>query len=400
MLSGPWTRARLGDVCDLNPRRPELRRPDTEATSFVPMAAVAESGRGILRVEERPYAEVRRGYTFFAEGDILFAKITPCMQNGKHAIARGLRDGIGFASTEFHILRPRPEAVVAEWVHYFLLQPHVLLGAERSFSGAVGQQRVPPSYLADLRIPAPPIADQRRVAARLTEQLAAVERARISGVERVDACALVIEAILRGSLSGTRTPVPLSDCLDEVRAGVGARWADYPVVGATRSGLAPAKEAVGKYPERYKPVKAGTVFYNPMRILLGSIAMVDEGEPPGITSPDYVVVRPRNGILHHRWFYYWLRSASGAEFIKTLARGAVRERLLYRRLAVGSVLLPSWRTQEVAAASLWQLARLRTAAEQGLRTVEALPAAVLREVFDSIHEPREHHEPVLASGNA
>src|SRR5207237_197336 len=102
-----------------------------------------------------------------------------------------------------------------------------------------------------------------------------------------------------------------------------------PVLGATRSGLAPAKEGVGKQPQRYKPVRSGTIFYNPMRILLGSIALVDDRDTPGITSPDYVVMRGHEGVLHPVWFYHWFRSRAGAEFIKSLTRGAVRERLLF-----------------------------------------------------------------------
>lgn len=331
-------------------------------------------------------------------GDVVFNATNSAALVGKTALFVGYPEPVVF-SNHFTRLRTLRNRLLPEYLAFWLQAQWRLRVFERICDRWIGQAAVQRDKLLDLAVPCPSLAEQRRIAARLTEQLAAVERARILGVERLDACALVIEAVLRDSLSGARARVPLSDCLDEVRAGVGARWSDYPVVGATRSGFAPAKEAVGKYPERYKPVKAGTVFYNPMRILLGSIAMVDEGEPPGITSPDYVVVRPRNGILHHRWFYYWLRSAAGAEFIKTLARGAVRERLLYRRLEAGTVVLPSWRTQEVAAASFWQLSRVRTAAEQGLRTVEALPAAVLREVFESSQEPREHHGPVLASGN-
>jgi hypothetical protein len=111
------------------------------------------------------------------------------------------------------------------------------------------------------------------------------------------------------------------ECLEEITRGVGPSWKGRPVLGASRKGLTPAKDAIGKHPQRYKPVDPGSVFYNPMRILLGSIAMVDDGEEGGITSPDYVVVRGRPGILHHRVFYYWLRSAAGEALIRQLARG-------------------------------------------------------------------------------
>ena len=90
----------------------------------------------------------------------------------------------------------------------------------------------------------------------------------------------------------------LTDCLSEVAEGVGLSWKSYRVLGATREGLALAKEPVGKKPERYKLVEPGTIFYNPMRILIGSIAFVDENEEPGITSPDYVVFKTKPGVIH------------------------------------------------------------------------------------------------------
>lgn len=177
--------------------------------------------------------------------------------------------------------------------------------------------------------------------------------------------------------------VRFSDCLQEVTEGVGSSWKDYRVIGATRDGLAPAKEAVGKYPERYKLVEPGTIFYNPMRILIGSIAFVDEGERPGITSPDYVVFRSRSGIVHPRWLYYWLRSDQGAAFIKTLARGAVRERMLFRRLATAEISLPPYDAQTEFANLVLAVERARAVAEAQLEAAKGLPAAYLRAVFNT-----------------
>ena len=173
-----WRCVRLGEVCEMNPRRPsDLIRADDDATTFVPMQAVDETHGAITRPELRPFREVRKGYTYLAENDVLFAKITPCMQNGKHAIARSLVGGFGFGTTEFHVLRPSP-AIIAEWIHFFVRQPEVLQNAKAYFTGAVGQQRVPETYLADLEIPLPPQEEQKRVAAILNEQITAVERAR------------------------------------------------------------------------------------------------------------------------------------------------------------------------------------------------------------------------------
>jgi type I restriction enzyme S subunit len=98
-----WTRTRISDLCELNPKHaPELSG-DLEV-SFVPMSAVSEASGEIVRPDRRPLGEVRRGYTHFNDGDVLWAKITPCMENGKAAVAAGLVNGIGCGTTEFFVL--------------------------------------------------------------------------------------------------------------------------------------------------------------------------------------------------------------------------------------------------------------------------------------------------------
>ena len=113
------------------------------------------------------------------------------------------------------------------------------------------------------------------------------------------------------TLQNEREIVRLGDCLFEITKGVGDDWKTRPIYGATREGIELAKEKAGKHPQRYKPVERETVFYNPMRILIGSIAILDDDRPPGITSPDYVVLRGREGRMHSRFFYDWLRSPLG-----------------------------------------------------------------------------------------
>ncbi|MBI4589790.1 MAG: restriction endonuclease subunit S [Candidatus Rokubacteria bacterium] len=147
--------------------------------------------------------------------------------------------------------------------------------------------------------------------------------------------------------------------------------------------MAPAKEGVGKDPERYKLVERGTIFYNPMRILLGSIALLDEGHEPGITSPDYVVFKSKLEFIHPRWLYYWLRSADGAAFIRTLTRGAVRERMLFRRLAATEIEVPPYESQLDFARAVLFVERARAATEAQLEAAKALPAAYLSAVFNS-----------------
>ncbi|GAH64827.1 unnamed protein product, partial [marine sediment metagenome] len=159
------------------------------------MSAVDEHRGVILNSEIRPFSEVAKGYTFFSEGDILFAKITPCMQNGKQAIARELIDGIGFGSTEFHVIRPRP-GIASEWIHRFVRQPHVLSAAGNHFTGAVGQQRVPESFLASLEIPLPSIDEQDRIMHIVNKQMKAIEKARAAAEVRLEAVKALPSAYL------------------------------------------------------------------------------------------------------------------------------------------------------------------------------------------------------------
>ncbi len=180
--------------------------------------------------------------------------------------------------------------------------------------------------------------------------------------------------------------IPLSEALIEVSSGVGPRWSEYRVLGATRAGLAMAKDPVGKHPERYKLVEPGTIFYNPMRIMIGSIAMVDDGEEPGITSPDYVVFQTRPEILSHRWFYYWLRSKYGGELIRSLARGAVRERMLFRRLSSGVIQAPAIEVQRQVGDRLKRAdlltRRIESSYQEIITTFQKLPDAILREAIN------------------
>jgi len=173
-----WSWAKLGDICKINPSKREIKDlPDNIKVTFVPMAAVSEITGEIEKPEIRLLGEVRKGYTYFREGDVLFAKITPCMENGKSAIAKGLVNGLGFGSTEFHVLRPLGE-VIPEWIHYYIRQESFREEAARSMMGSVGQQRVPKQFLVNAMIPLPPIHEQKRIVARLEELVSRAEEAK------------------------------------------------------------------------------------------------------------------------------------------------------------------------------------------------------------------------------
>ena len=156
-------KVKLGDVCEINPKGDKLS--DDTQVSFIPMQNITDDGKidsSIIRTVE----EVKKGFTSFRENDVLFAKITPCMENGKGAIARNLKNGLGFGSTEFHVLRPSSSAT-SEWLYYLLSWPVFRKECEKNMTGSAGQKRVPKTFLENYMVNVPPLDEQRRIAAVL-----------------------------------------------------------------------------------------------------------------------------------------------------------------------------------------------------------------------------------------
>lgn len=159
-----WGIVSLGDVCCFNPKKSEnlLSKNELEV-SFVPMTAVSEKGE--LDVTDiKSYEQVQKGFTYFVENDVLFAKITPCMENGKGAVACGLKNGIGFGSTEFHVMRPKNGICNPTWLYIVTSFKEFRQEAARNMTGSAGQRRVPVSFLSNYKISLPPFDLQNQFA--------------------------------------------------------------------------------------------------------------------------------------------------------------------------------------------------------------------------------------------
>lgn len=162
-----WTKRTVGELCDINPRFSKKSFSDEQLLTFMPMSAVeTETCRADVS-EVRTMGELRsRSYRGFREGDILVAKITPSMENGKVTVAQGLVDGWGMGSTEFHILRPKT-GVEPRYIAWFTLQKSFRARARMSMTGTAGQLRVPAAYLKEAPIPFPPAHEQQRIVERI-----------------------------------------------------------------------------------------------------------------------------------------------------------------------------------------------------------------------------------------
>jgi type I restriction enzyme S subunit len=164
----------ISEVCHINPKLNSVISGNTDV-SFVPMSAVSEEGN-IDVSQTRKFNEVKKGYTYFGNGDVLFAKITPCMENGKGAIAENLVNGIGYGSTEFHVIRPNKNEITSKWIHYIVHSKQFRTIAAQNMTGTAGQKRVPVSFLESRKIPVPPLTVQENIASILEKAESAIEK--------------------------------------------------------------------------------------------------------------------------------------------------------------------------------------------------------------------------------
>ena len=155
----------LGDCCLINPET-DFKIIDEEI-SYVPMSNVG--ARGELVLDIKPVSEINKGYTKFVENDVLFAKITPCMENGKGAIAKGLLNKCGIGSTEFHIIRPVEHLSNSYWIYYFTSMNNFRKNAQKAMTGASGHRRVPESFITNYIVNLPPIELQDEFASYVDE---------------------------------------------------------------------------------------------------------------------------------------------------------------------------------------------------------------------------------------
>ena len=153
--------SKLEDHIELNPNKKELQNFNGNV-SFLPMSNVSENGKIDLSIN-RNIDDVRKGFTFFKDNDVIVAKITPCFENGKGAPVFGLLNGVGFGSTEFHVLRPK-NTVNTVWLYHVTMLSKFRLEGERKMTGSGGQRRITKDFINNFKLNIPPLSLQNEFA--------------------------------------------------------------------------------------------------------------------------------------------------------------------------------------------------------------------------------------------
>lgn len=387
-----WTWRKIEEVCKVNPRRPSLEISEEVPTSFVPMAAVDEDKGAITAMEIKPYREVMRGYTYFEEEDVLFAKITPSMENGKAAIARGLIDGLGFGSTEFHRLRPK-EDVIPEWIYFFVRQKKFRREAAMHFRGSVGQQRVPKGFLAHHLIPVAPLNGQRRIVARIEGLFAELGAARRLHAALVHDEERLMDAALMEAFEKRETwqTHKLGELVTIEAKQVDPTLPEYrdlphingsviePITGRLGEYQTAAEDGMTSAKYHFFP---GAVLYSKIRPYLRKAATVDF---EGVCSADMYPLRVETEILSRDFLKWTLLSHPFTEYASELSGRARMPKLNRKQIFAYPLQVPDLAKQHRIVAYLDEVqahaAELQHTAEAVAADLDRLEQSILAEAF-------------------
>lgn len=327
----------MAEIAEINPRK-KVDLNEDDLISFVPMAAVDEMSGTIAASVNRPYGEVSKGFTHFRDEDVIFAKITPSMENGKSAVARGLSNGTGMGSTEFHVFRSYG-AIEPDYLWRYVRQQSFRDHAKSVMSGAVGQQRVPADWLKEHVIPLAPIAEQRRIVEKVDSLTTRTARAR-KELDRIPALISrykqrLLALAFSGELIGKRPSQGKafeSGCWNIPNDWHWVRFSDVAEIASKLvkpdtiphlPHIAPANIEAGT--ARLLPYRTiaedklisaknrfypGQVLYSKIRPYLKKAVIVDFD---GACSADMYPISARTE-LHPRYLLYWLISDDFAKF--------------------------------------------------------------------------------------
>lgn len=356
------------------------------------MASVSEEGK-ILRQETRKLGETKKGYTYFERNDVLLAKITPCFENGKAALASDLEHPIGFGSTEFHVLRPDPKKLDAKYLFYLVWSRRFRYLGQKAMTGAAGQRRVPTDFLKNYEIPLPPLDDQKRIAHLLGKVEGLIAR-RKQHLQQLDDLlkSVFLEMFgdpVRNEKGWERTTI--GELATEVKYGTSASAQGGPYKYLRMNNITQEGhwdfdslkyiDVAEKDFEKYSLRKGDLVFNRTnSKELVGKTAVYDLDEPVIIAG---YLIRVRFDEQTNPWFVWGhLNSRYGKTRLFNLCRNIVgMANINAKELQAIPILNPPSDLQNQFAAIVEKVEGLKSRYQQSLTDLESLYGALSQKAF-------------------
>ena len=345
-----WEVARLRFAATLNPSKSEVRHLDPSTlVSFLPMEAIGDDGT--LELDRaRPLHELTQGYTYFREGDVTLAKITPCYENGKGAVMTGLLNGVGFGTTELIVIRPKPAWTESAYLHYLFIASQFRALGESHMYGAGGQKRVPDSFVRDFITAWPLVEEQRLIAAFLDRETAKIdalvaEQRRLMELLKEKRQAVISHAVTKGlnpdapmKASGIdwvgdipahwdcpRNKVVFEEIDERSTSDQGELMTVSHITGVTPRSEKEVNMFLAETLEGYKVCRRGDLVINTMWAWMGALGC---SPCDGLVSPSYNVYRLRRAdALFSAYYDLLCRIPSHKVAMKANSSGVWESRL-------------------------------------------------------------------------
>lgn len=419
-LPTSWSLVHLPEIAEINPTLDKRDIGDNLLVSFVPMPAVeAETGHVDVSAQ-RKFSEVKKGYTGFREGDVLFAKITPCMENGKMAVVPALKNDVGFGSTEFHVLRAYGD-VSPKYLYHFVSSKQFRMIAERNMTGAVGQRRVPTGYINESKIPLPPASEQLRIVAKIEELFSELDK----GVENLRTAQQQLkvyrQALLKHAFEGKLTAdstFAVTDCtwpkhklgellgfLTSGSRGWAAYYADAGDIfiraqNIKHDRLDLSDIAFVALPDRTEGlrtrVQQGDLLITITGANVTKSALVEHAIGTAYVSQHVALCRPTNNVLPRFLYWFVVAQAAGRKQLTDLAYGAGKPGLNLENIRSITIHLPELVEQakvvELIEDKLSVIENLEQTITYSLQQAETLRQSILKKAFSGQLVPQDPND--------
>ena len=394
MKKGRLTKT-LAEVCQIKPPRSEARDKVSASSlvSFLPMEDMGIDVKFVHATQTKPLSAVVGSYTYFADGDVLLAKITPCFENGKIGIADGLKNGIGFGSSEYFVFRPDP-TVSKEWLYYFLSRESFRVEGAARMSGAVGHKRVSKEFIEGYPIPVPPLAEQQRIARLLDEAFVGLAAAKANAEKNLQKARALFESHLQ-SVFTQRGPGWVEKRLDEVCAItstlVDPREKEF--LDLTHVGAGNIESKTGVFVDlktaREESLISGKFLFDESMVLYSKIRpylmKVARPDFKGLCSADIYPLTPFPKEITRDYLFHLLLSKTFTDYAILGSARAGMPKVNREHLFAFKTWLPDLKKQKQIATNLDDLGeetqRLARLYEQKLSALEALKQSLLNQAF-------------------
>jgi type I restriction enzyme, S subunit len=409
-----WVIKKLGEVCEINPKIPNKETiPDDFEVQFLPMKLVEEIVNRFHLTETRKYGEVKKGYTPFINDDVIFAKVTPCMENGKIAVVNKLKNNIGFGSSEFHVIRAT-KTILSRYLFYFVVQNIFRHEAAKEMTGAVGLRRVPKQFLENYLIPLPPLPEQKAIVAKIEELLSDLENGKQQLLSAQEQLKVYRQSLLKAAFEGrlTNKDVKEGELPDGWKIDVsrnifsyvtsGSRgWAKYyadhgaiflrmgnldhdsitldlsDIQNVILPNMAEGKRSI---------VNEGDILIS-ITADVGMIALIPKEFPEAYINQHIALARPTRDIVYSPYLAWFLSSKeNGQKQFRNLQRGATKVGLGLDDIKAVQVPLPSIEEQRLIVSLLESRLtvcdHLSQTISQSLSQAETLRQSILKKAFE------------------